>query len=218
MPAKARLKLSAKGLFTDFLKTSRDTIPTDMVIRCCDGDVTLHKVVLAARLNSVPLLKTLKQNLEDDVIWVILPDVHKANVDHLIQLLYGNKLEGLVEKDINELNSVSNLLKISSLSLRVVEKDEATVDPKPRLKIEKIEKVEKKKAKAPVSAQSEEEDDGSVRRSKRAKLKNKTLDDFETHLKVGGPVEPRDEEEESKGESLYFFQWSLPFTLLSFSR
>lgn len=210
MPSTARLKLSAPGLFTDYLKTSRDTLSTDMVIRCCDGDVHLHKVVLAARLNSIPLLKTMKQNVEDDVMLMMLPDTQKSSVDHLIQLLYGNKVDGLVEKDINELNSVSNLLRISSLSLRVVEKDESSESPKSKLRIEKILKVEKKKAKVsrpPPASQSDDEDDSSVRRSKRAKVKNKTLDDFETPLRAGDPVEvAEDEEEDSKGESKAIFQ------------
>lgn len=189
MPPTAKLKLANHGHFlAEYLRQSRKFIQTDLVIRCSDGDVKMHKIVLAARTVSTSLIKTLKGNVDDETIYVLIPEAKKKSVENLVQLLYTAKVDHLSEDDIKDLNAVSNLLKLDSLSLSVVEGNpiEGTSSTSEgQLSIELIEK--KRPIKAVKEIPPEDEDSNSIRRSKRSKIKNKLLSAYETPLK-GTPM------------------------------
>ena len=112
-----------------------------------------------------------------------------------MSLLYTGRTENISVKEIEELNVVSDLLKISSLTLSRVETSNASigdlsdVESDQKLSIEVIEQQQRKRpSKANRQAFLKEEDESSatnlIRRSKRAKIKNKKLNDFETPLKA----------------------------------
>lgn len=186
MPGTAKLKASNHGQhLADYLKHSLESVATDLVIKCSDGAVNLHKVVLAARLVSPAFIRSLKANVEDDVVQILIPEATKASLEHLVQLLYFSRTEPLVQEDVKGLNEISDLLKISSLSLNVEEDPEFIPEEfkEPPCNQVSVQIVERKKATRKLPASILQEDPNSIRRSKRAKVKTKKLDDFETALK-----------------------------------
>lgn len=175
MPS-AKLSVSNHGHFL-VQELENSSFPKDLRIVCLDGNVDMHKVLLAPMLVSSALLKAIKQNNEDDVIQILLPDTTKCLVERLAQLLYtGCTASFRGEQDIGDLKSLSNILNIDKLSLSVQrtnvdEKDNTPGD----LQIEIIER--KKLPRRPIAIAPE---DAGIRRSKRPRFKAKKLEDFET--------------------------------------
>ena len=168
---------------------------TDLVIRCSDGDFHLHKVVLAANLHSLAYLRALKTTQDEDNQIILIPDVKKSYINHLMSLLYTGRTENISAEEIDEINVVSDLLKISSLTLSRVQPDSSISDLSDVESDQKltIEVIEEQKTKRPASKKNlvksqaaflKEESSAAnlIRRSKRAKIKNKQLNDFETPL------------------------------------
>ena len=161
--------------------------PEDLMIRCRDGDVLLHKPLIAL-LTSSPLYKAIKQNTQDETIQIIVPSVSILHAQYLVQILYTGQVSGLTEEDVVEVKSLANLFKLkSAFSLSVTdeksEKDntalsKATTTPT-ELQIEMIER--KRKDKPVMHIDGVEADDSSgIRRSKRPRVKTKMLDGYET--------------------------------------
>ena len=112
-----------------------------------------------------------------------------------MSLLYTGRTENISAKEIDEINVVSDLLKISSLTLSRVQPDSSISDLSDVESDQKltIEVIEEQKTKRPASKKNlvksqaaflKEESSAAnlIRRSKRAKIKNKQLNDFETPL------------------------------------
>lgn len=175
--ALANLKLSSPGHFlTEGLEDCLTSIPSDLVIQCCDGKVFLHKVILAPRLVSQAFVKVLKAHFEDDLVHILIPDAFKSQVEHLVQLLYcGKTFTSVSEEDLEGLKTLAQLLKIGSLELTTMLKDADTEHAEvPELSIAYFDK--KKPAKKTLPFEDLEES-LSLRRSKRPKIRNKRLDD-----------------------------------------
>ena len=184
MPS-TKIKISSYGSFLiQHLKNGSKNLKTDLVIRCDDGDIHLHKVIIGAGTVSSAFLRSLKSNVEDDVLVIIMPEVRRKIVEHLRNLLYTGQTETIPQIEIEELNVVLDLLKISSLALNLVESTNVVAENEAessRLTMEIIEQPRKRPLK--VHQPTIEEDSSLVRRSKRPKVKNKNLNDFETPLK-----------------------------------
>ena len=123
-------------------------------------------------------------NGEDDELIIIMPEVRRFYVEHIRNLLYTGQTEMISQKDIEELNKVLDLLKFSSLALSLVEGTNVVADNETensKLTMEIIEPPRKRPLK--VYQPTIEEDSSLIRRSKRPKVKNKNLNDFETPLK-----------------------------------
>ena len=112
-----------------------------------------------------------------------------------MSLLYTGRTENISAEEIDEINVVSDLLKISSLTLSRVQPDSSISDLSDVESDQKltIEVIEEQKTKRPASKKNlvksqaaflKEESSAAnlIRRSKRAKIKNKQLNDFETPL------------------------------------
>ena len=115
----AKVKLSNHGSYlSEHLKNGSDGMKTDLVIRCSDGDFHLHRVVLAASLHSLAYLRALKTTEDEENQIIVIPDAKKSYINHLMSLLYTGRTENISAEEIDEINVVSDLLKISSLTLR----------------------------------------------------------------------------------------------------
>ena len=143
---------------------------------CLDGDFMLHKIVFCA-VASTTLLKAMKQNKEDDVIQILVPDAPRSQVEKLVQLLYTGQASCRSEEELNDLKSLSNLLKVSTLSISLHQNVGEIENQPGELQVEVIER--KKIAKPPAVTAP---DDVGVRRSNRPKFKAKRLQDFETKV------------------------------------
>ena len=176
--ALAKLKLATFGHFLVEELKSGGSCAKDLIIRCKDGDVLLHKVLVASL--STSLFKILKQNSEDEVIQVILPDASKFHASMLVQILYTGEASGIKKEDVDEIKSLANLLKFksASFSLSVNTEESKSVSYRMDLQIEMIER--KRKEKPSVVIPNVETAD--VRRSRRPKFKAKKLDGFETKI------------------------------------
>ena len=198
--APTKVKLSSHGKFLiEHLKNGSKTLNTDLMIRCQDGDVGLHRVIIGATTTSLPFMRCLKSNVEDDELIIIMPEVRRVYVEHIRNLLYTGQTETISQNEIEELNAVINLLKIRNLPFSLVEGTEVIADNETessRLTIEVIEPTRKRPLK--VQQPIIEEDPSLIRRSKRPKVKNKNLSDFETPLKGV-------DENESKGNYVFNF-------------
>mgnify|MGYP001382354201 FL=1 len=115
---------------------------------------------------SSSLLRALKSSsVEDETLTIIIPEVKREFVQHLRNLLYTGETEEISENDIKELKEVSDLLKISSLSLSLVERTDVKIEEHQRneLSIEVVEPPRKRifKVKQPTFL---EEDSNLIRR------------------------------------------------------
>ena len=115
---------------------------------------------------SSSLLRALKSSsVEDETLTIIIPEVKREFVQHIRNLLYTGETEEISEKEIKELNEVSDLLKISSLTLSLVERTDVKTEEPQRneLSIEVVEPPRKKlvKVKQPTFL---EEDSNLIRR------------------------------------------------------
>ena len=115
---------------------------------------------------SSSLLRALKSSsVEDETLTIIIPEVKREFVQHLRNLLYTGETEEISENEIKELNVVSDLLKISSLSLSLVERTDVKIEEPQRneLSIAVVEPPRKKlvKVKQPTFL---EEDSNLIRR------------------------------------------------------
>jgi hypothetical protein len=163
----SKLKLFSHGKFlAEHLKNGCKDVKTDLLIQCIDGNVHLHKVILGAKMVSSSLLRALKSSsVENETLTIIIPEVKRKFVQHLRNLLYTGETEEISEKEIKELNEVSDLLKISSLTLSLVERTDVKTEEPQRneLSIEVVEPPRKRivKVKQPTFL---EEDSNLIRR------------------------------------------------------
>ena len=143
--ALAKIKLANFGHFLVEELKSGGSCAKDLIIRCKDGDVLLHKVLVASL--STSLFKILKQNSEDEVIQVILPDASKFHASMLVQILYTGEASGIKKEDVDEIKSLANLLKFksASFSLSVNTEESKSVSYRMDLQIEMIERKRKEK-------------------------------------------------------------------------
>ena len=179
--ALAKLKLATFGHFLVEELKSGGSCAKDLIIRCKDGDVLLHKVLVASLSKS--LFKILKQNSEDEVIQVILPDTSKFHASMLVQILYTGEASGIKKEDVDEIKSLANLLKFksASFSLSVNTEESKSVSYRMDLQIEMIERKRKEKPSV-VIPNVDDVETANVRRSRRPKFKAKKLDGFETKI------------------------------------
>ena len=173
----AKLRVTNHGSFLAE-ELENCAIPKDLRIVCADGDVRLHKIVFCA-VASPTLLKVIKQNKEDDVIQILVPDASTCQVERLAHLLYTGQANCNGEEDFEDLKSLFHVLKVNTLSISLHENvdkiDEIENQPAGELQIEVIER--KRITKPPIVI-----DDVGIRRSKRPKIKAKRLEDFETKV------------------------------------
>ena len=103
---------------------------------------------------SSSLLRALKSSsVEDEILTIIIPEVKREFVEHLRNLLYTGETEEISENEIKELNEVSDLLKINSLTLSLVERTDVKIEEPQRneLSIEVVEPPRKRLAKVKFS-------------------------------------------------------------------
>ena len=111
--APTKVKLSSHGKFLiEHLKNGSKNLNTDLMIRCQDGDVSLHRVIIGATTTSLPFMRCLKSNVEDNELMIIMPEVRRVYVEHIRNLLYTGQTETISQNEIEELKAVINLLKI----------------------------------------------------------------------------------------------------------
>ena len=189
--ALAKLKLANFGHFLVEELKSGGSCAKDLIIRCKDGDVLLHKILVASL--STSLFKTLKQNCQDEVVQLILPDASKAHACMLVDILYSGQASGIKKEDVDEIQALANLLKFKSASFSLsVSTEECKSSSYPMdLQIEMIERKRKEKPSPSVVIPNDDNvvDTANVRRSRRPRIKAKKLDGFETKTLHGAKSE-----------------------------
>jgi hypothetical protein len=187
-----KLKLSNYGvILAENVSETLTSLKSDLMLDCFDGQVGLHRVILAPHLSSFSgLLKALKSNhMEcgaDETVHILLPDVSKNQAENLVKLLYSGSTDPISKCKIEELQNLTQLLKMNALPVSTVISSDKNLESFPRPELTAVVQVvqPKKQQRAaqiqPLNVENEAEISSIVRRSKRPKIKNKRLDDFET--------------------------------------